>query len=79
MSVQASLDPAERTLPNPGTEPTITVERAGAVLGIGRAAAYAAVRAGEIPSIKLGHRIVVPTAALLRMLDVVPSAGRGVA
>jgi hypothetical protein len=56
------------TLPDPRTEPTVPVERAGAVLGISRGSAYAAVRRGEIPSIRLGHRVVVPTAALLSML-----------
>jgi len=47
--------------------PTLTVEQAGQVLG--RAGAYQAVRRGEIPSVRIGHRIVVPTGALLRLLD----------
>ena len=48
--------------------PTVTVQMAGAVLGIERTAAYAAVRRGDIPSLKIGRRVVVPTVPLLRML-----------
>jgi excisionase family DNA binding protein len=49
--------------------PTLSVEEAGALLGISRGAAYEGVRAGEIPSIRIGRRIVVPTAAVRRMLQ----------
>jgi excisionase family DNA binding protein len=49
--------------------PTVSVEEAGAVLSLGRGSAYAAVKRGEIPGIRLGRRIVVPSSALLRMLD----------
>jgi excisionase family DNA binding protein len=38
------------------------------VLGIGRAAVYEAARRGEIPTLSFGRRLVVPTAALRRML-----------
>ena len=44
------------------------VERVAAAFHISRAKAYEAVKTGEIPSIKLGRRIVVPTAAVRRML-----------
>ena len=47
---------------------TITVEESGRFLGVGRAAAYESVRNGEIPSLTLGRRRLVPVAALLRML-----------
>ena len=47
---------------------TITVEEAGRFLGVGRAAAYESVRNGEIPSLALGRRRLVPVPALLRML-----------
>jgi excisionase family DNA binding protein len=52
-----------------GKRATYDVEEAGRVLGIGRSAAYEAVRRGEIPSIRLGKRVVVPRAALERMLE----------
>ncbi len=47
---------------------TLTVPEAGRVLGVGRNAAYEAARAGEIPTIRIGKRILVPVAALERML-----------
>lgn len=47
---------------------TLTVEEAAEILGIGRSAAYAAVRRDEIPSLRLGRRVLVPTAPLLRLL-----------
>jgi excisionase family DNA binding protein len=57
-------------LPDPSAEPVCSVERAGQILGISRSSAYGAVIAGEIPSVRLGRRIVIPTAPLLRMLGV---------
>lgn len=47
---------------------SITVEAAGRILGIGRSLAYAGVRSGEIPSIKIGGRIIVPVAPIRKML-----------
>jgi excisionase family DNA binding protein len=47
----------------------LTVEEAAAALGISRASAYEAVRVGEIPSVRIGRRILVPKSALQRMLD----------
>ena len=53
---------------------TLTVEEAGQWLGIGRSAAYAAANRGDIPTIRIGRRFVVPRDALERML-----AGEGTA
>jgi len=47
---------------------TITVPEAGRVLGIGRDAAYAAAERGEIPTLRLGRRLVVPVPKLLALL-----------
>jgi excisionase family DNA binding protein len=47
---------------------TLTVEQAGKALGIGRGLAYELVGTGDIPSIRLGRRIVVPIAAVEAML-----------
>lgn len=55
-------------VPDPSCEPTISVDRAASLLGISRSTAYAAVRSGEIPSVKFGQKIVIPTAGILRML-----------
>jgi excisionase family DNA binding protein len=47
---------------------TYSVETAATMLGISRTLAYQLVRGGELPSIKLGRRVVVPRAALLRLV-----------
>jgi excisionase family DNA binding protein len=53
---------------------TLTVEEAGRILGLGRSAAYAAVKRGEIPAIAIGRKLLVPVDRLERML-----AGEGTA
>jgi Helix-turn-helix domain len=60
--------PATSGLPDPADEPTITVARSAGLLGISRASAYAAANRGEIPVIRIGRRMVVPTARLLALL-----------
>jgi len=54
--------------PNPHLQPTLSVPAAGRYLGLGRAQAYAAASRGEIPTLRLGRRILVPTALLARRL-----------
>lgn len=49
---------------------TVSVEEAGHILGISRGSAYALARTGELPTIRLGRRLVVPKAALEKLLDV---------
>lgn len=49
---------------------TCSVEEAAAALGIGRSTAYAAARDGSLPTLRLSHRLLVPTAKLLEMLGV---------
>ena len=63
-----------RTLPDPATSPTVTVEDAARILGISRGLAYTAVREGTIPSIRIGRRYVVPTVALVQLLSAVEEA-----
>jgi excisionase family DNA binding protein len=46
---------------------TISVEEAGRILGISRMAAYQAVWRGQIPSIRIGRRLLVPLAKLNEM------------
>ena len=48
---------------------TCSIGEAAVLLGIGRASAYEAARTGQIPTIKLGRRLVVPRAALERLLS----------
>lgn len=47
---------------------TLSIQEAGRVLGVGRDVAYAAVRSGQIPSIRIGRRYLVPRQALEAML-----------
>lgn len=47
---------------------SINVQDAADLLGIGRATAYDAVRRGEIPALRVGRRLLVPTGTLLRLL-----------
>lgn len=47
---------------------TLTVEEAAEILGVSRNSAYALARIGELPTIRLGRRLVVPKAALERLL-----------
>jgi excisionase family DNA binding protein len=47
---------------------TIDVDTLALVLGIGRNAAYDAVKNGDVPSWKIGGRILIPVPALLRKL-----------
>jgi excisionase family DNA binding protein len=54
---------------------TLTVEEAAETLGISRAFAYEAVAAGDIPCIRIGRRILVPKAALEKMLEGAGGAG----
>lgn len=46
----------------------MTVEEAAVRLGVSRASAYQAAREGSIPTLKIGRRLVVPRAALARLL-----------
>jgi hypothetical protein len=51
------------------SELTLSVPRAGRVaFDLGRSASYAAAQNGQIPTIKIGGRIRVPTARLLELL-----------
>jgi excisionase family DNA binding protein len=47
---------------------TCSIDEAAALLGIGRSTAYAAARDGSLPTLRLSHRLLVPTAKLLAMI-----------
>ncbi len=56
-------------LPDPEERPTLTVwPETGRAMGLSKAATYDAVARGDIPAIRVGRRLLVPTAALRRML-----------
>ena len=48
---------------------TLTVEQAGQLLGVGRSTAYELGRTGELESLRLRRRLVVPTAQVAARLD----------
>ena len=48
----------------------INVEDAARLLGISRGLAYEAARRGELPTIRLGRRLLVPRARLLELVGV---------
>jgi excisionase family DNA binding protein len=55
-----------------------TVQEAAQLLGISRSFAYEAVQQGEIPSMRIGRRILVPKAALARLLEEAQGSGEPV-
>jgi len=65
-SVASHAQPLEERL-------TVTVEEAAELLGVSRSTAYSLVRQGELPSLRLGRRIVVPMRRLLALLDGEPA------
>jgi excisionase family DNA binding protein len=49
----------------------LKVEQASVLMGISRSAAYRAVATGDLPSVRFGCRLYVPTARLLELLGLV--------
>jgi excisionase family DNA binding protein len=47
---------------------TVTIDEAGRMLGISRGLAYDAAKRGEIPTVKIGRRLLVPRARLLELI-----------
>lgn len=54
-----------RSVPDPAIEPTIEVPRGAAILGVGVRGLYAAAARGEIPVIRVGRTVRIPTAQFL--------------
>jgi excisionase family DNA binding protein len=53
---------------------TLTIEETAVLLGIGRSSAYEAVRCEELPVLRIGRRLFVPTADLRQKLGVSSAA-----
>jgi excisionase family DNA binding protein len=51
---------------------TISIEEAATLLGIGRTAAYEAANRGQLPTRRLGRRLLVPVPAFLDWLGARP-------
>jgi len=62
------MNPAATLTAQPPHPATMTIPEAARLLGISRSAAYRAVARGEIPTIRIGRRLLVPTAKLYAML-----------
>jgi excisionase family DNA binding protein len=46
----------------------LTVEEVAGILMLSRGSAYVAARKGEIPTVRIGHRLLVPRVGLERLL-----------
>jgi hypothetical protein len=55
------------------TRTTVDPVATSEILGLCRNSTYAAIAKGEIPSIRLGHRLLIPVAGLRRMLGELPA------
>jgi len=58
---------------------TLKIDDAAKVFGISRNTAYHAARSGQLPTVKIGKRLLVPRAALQHMLESVAPATQTVA
>jgi excisionase family DNA binding protein len=71
MAEVTTLDPSLAALQG---RVTVSVEEAARLLGLGRSAAYEAARRGELPTRRLGRRLLVPVPALLEWLGAAVAA-----
>ncbi len=51
---------------------TLSIPQAAEILGVGRDLAYQAARSGELPTVRLGRRLLVRTDELLELLGAPP-------
>lgn len=61
------MEPKTRQIPD---VPWLTIPEAGAIFDLKQAASYNAANRGELPTIKVGGKRVVPTAKLREMLGI---------
>jgi excisionase family DNA binding protein len=59
---------SDTPVPDPTDRPTLTLDETAAILGISRDSAYKGAACGDIPTIRIGRRLLVPTATIRRML-----------
>jgi excisionase family DNA binding protein len=70
--VRVEVIPDVMSVPRAEVQPILTVRQAACCLGISKTTAYAAAEAGDLPTIRMNGRLVVPTAALRRLLQLDP-------
>lgn len=73
----SALDNPPPTLDELRCRLTVSVPEAGRALGLGKDASYAAAARGEIPTLRLGRRIVVPVPKLLELVGATPDRSDG--
>ena len=61
------------------SQPTCSVDDYRKIMGISKNPAYDAVKRGDVPSIRVGGRIRIPTAPLKQMLGLARESGKGAA
>lgn len=64
----ATADAVADALANWRDKPTVTADETAEILRLGRNSTYEGIANGEIPSIRVGRRVLVPTASLRRLL-----------
>ena len=65
----SETDPTNQEKPVPTSERlTYTVDEIAALLGISRGTAYEGIRTGQIPSIRISRRILIPRRAIESLL-----------
>lgn len=52
---------------------TMSAEEVAAMLGLSRAKVYEAIQTGQLPSVRIGRRVLVPTRRLEQLLDGAPA------
>lgn len=57
-------------IPNPVQSPVLSVAETAELLGLGKEATYRAIAKGEIPSVRIGKKILVPTTQILSLLGI---------
>lgn len=68
MAITHETTPADSRRDSSAVRPFLTVEETAAVLRIGRNTCYELIRQGQIPHIRLGRTIRIPTHALMSWL-----------
>lgn len=59
---------------NPMPPLTYSIDEAAHLLGISKSQAYALAHKGEIPTVRLGKRFVIPRAALHKLVEEQPAS-----
>ena len=62
------MAPLQNMLRGADLPPLLSVEQACKLLGVSRSAGYRAAATGDLPTLRWGHRLYVPTARLLTLL-----------